>query len=80
MDSKLRKPHTSAGSLTEPREEAHLQMHSRQTCPLHSPLLAFQGHPIPLGLLPYGESGSSKKNLFHVPVGWQFCQVHRALL
>lgn len=71
-----RKPNTSAGTLTESQEEPHLFT----CCPLHSPLFAFQGHPISLGLLPYEGSGSFKKNLFHVPVGWQLCHIHRALL
>lgn len=67
LDSKAEEAPHSAGTLTG---EPHLQMHSGQTCPLHSPPLAFQGHPIPLGLLPWGRSGSSKNNLFRVPVGW----------
>lgn len=48
------------------------------TCPLHSPV-CFPGAPNPTGLVPCGGSGSSK-NLLSVPVGWQHCHIHRALL
>lgn len=37
---RLRKPHTSAGSLTEPQEQSHLQIHSRYLSPAQPRLLS----------------------------------------
>lgn len=68
-----RKPHTSAGSPREPQEEPHLQIHSRAPVPCTA-LLAFRGTQS------HWLYGSSQKSLFRVPVGWQLCHIHRALL